>query len=127
MNNLILLLFCFTFTFLTYGQNSSESDFDLPPGTKMMAKIQITDYSPKLEDIHTLQVIKSNYNMAEHLSIEDLAALQDENHPHYNYMNRLEAYYDDLSPRVKTAFTFQEIWNIFAFDKKLKETLLTIK
>jgi hypothetical protein len=125
---LITFILVSTFSLCQNKINTTDNDlhYDLPPGNMVPSKMKIIDYSYKLEGIHEIQPQRKKFNLNDYLLKEEQAALLDENHLHHEYMVRLEKYYNDLSSRIKTAFTFEEIWHIFAYDKNMKETLLTI-
>lgn len=106
--------------------NSSEPTYDIAPGKRLPAKFEVIDYSYKLEGIQQIDSVKKEFRFYDNFDEKAVVDMKDVNSDEYEYYQRLKIYYDGLSNRVKTIFTFNEIWHVFVFDPELKSKLKTI-
>ena len=117
---LFLLLCCLSAT--SFAQ--TEINFNLPPGAKLTKKIKLIDYSFKLDESHNEPLTK---NYLAKFKANELESIKSIDYPKYKYYTDANAYFMALSNRVKRAFTVDELWYIYMFDKNLKDKLPTIK
>jgi hypothetical protein len=125
MKNLITL-FAIIISFCSFSQ--SNSDYNLPPGAVLKPKAKIEDLSYKLGDLQN--TVSQNYveqNFLKDFSSEDLVSMQIEAPEMYSYYMTANDFYINLSPRVKSIFTVNELWDIYYFDANLKQQISLIK
>lgn len=136
--NLNLLLSLFSFASITvFGQVSQEAettsanritnqDYNLPPGTVIMPKSDLTiDYSYLLSEIEEASAT-SNYVRAQFIkefTEQDWVNMEANNPDEYAYYTAAKTFYDNLSPKVKVILSTEELWYIYMFDQRLKSQL----
>lgn len=121
----ILILFVCVFK-TGISQNTQEA-YNIPPGDVVVKKLKIIDYSYKLNDIKKSgdSLISSTFlSDKPEVNLEELKKLDVKR---YDYYAKAETYYQSLSIAVKTTFSLEELWHIYMFDAKLKESLLLVK
>ncbi|MFA7687979.1 MAG: hypothetical protein WCY25_08945 [Moheibacter sp.] len=106
----------------SYAQSQDESQFNLPPGYYLNPSQPIFDLSWKLDGSSMdkeipaaqLQVLKA-------LSEEELANTSAE---YQAYVREGKDFINALSANIKSLYSEQELWYIFAFDSELRNQLL---
>lgn len=124
-------MFSFIFMLLFYatmlGQQklNSSDKFNLPPGAVFNPKTysQI-DYSEKLYSSNNKESLNKNY--LHEFSPKEIEEMKVKYPKDYVYYNDALNYFNSLSDKVKKTFTVDELWYIYIFDQKLKNTLTTV-
>ncbi|KGO90065.1 hypothetical protein [Flavobacterium suncheonense] len=128
---LLALLFT-SFSSVVFAQtqdlNSDSGKFNLPPGYRMPLKMKVYDLSHKLtgklsEEKYTSEDLK----FLKRISDEELEKYKDQAPDYYNYYKKGTDFINSLSSKVKSIYSKEELWYIYAFDQKLKNKLTTIK
>lgn len=133
MRNTILLFFLL-FSFCLNAQSkalystSQKTEFNLPPGYHLHSKTKIIDLSFKLNksapvDNYTAKDLKFLKNIPENEIDNYKTQLPD----YYQYYIEGLSYINSLSHKVRTIYSKEELWYIYAFDLKLKKQLATIR
>ena len=121
-----LLLFFVVFSIITYSQENN-SKFNLPPGYRLQPKKKIVDLSYKLNStINDIQYESSELRFLKQLTENELESLRENLPDYYNYLQKAKSYINSLTPKVKSLYTEEELWYIYAFDPELKNKLTTI-
>ncbi|MEZ4854392.1 hypothetical protein [Flavobacterium sp.] len=109
------------------AQNSKE--YNLPPGYKIHPKKEIIDLSYKIDENNKNEVFYSQDDLLflKNLSDVELENLKSELPDYYNYIQSGKAFINSLSQKVKNIYTTNELWYIYAFDKKLATTISVLK
>lgn len=128
MRSIISSIFCLFLLMGTasfaYSQNKNEeSNYNLPPGYKLNPKKQIYDLSDKLYGFSELDISKSELEVLQQISDEEL---KDTSPEYQNYIQTGRAFLNSLSNKVKSIYTEEELWYIYVFDQSLKEKLTQI-
>jgi Glu-tRNA(Gln) amidotransferase subunit E-like FAD-binding protein len=111
------------------SSSGSTSQYNLPPGAVLYPKTDPSiDYSEKLYgESNYKQIVIVNQQFKSVMTPENYADMQANDLASYNYYKEAEAYFDQLSDKVKALFTANEIWYIYYFDTNLKNQLLSVK
>lgn len=111
------------------AQESSENNFNLPPGFVFGKKEFVYyDLSYKIDDkINNLDYKDADLKVAKSFTESELEAIKKTDIITFNYYNMANEYFNMLSSKVKNLYTKNELWYVYIFDPKLKERLLKIK
>ena len=131
----VFTILCGLFCCCSYGQNiekdlnNSSNNFNLPPGVVFSKKFVTTlDLSYKLNGQENRQTYNdADLKVGKNLSKEQLESLKEIDVVNYKYYTTANAYFDNLSNKIKAIYTINELWYIYVFDQNLKNKLLTIK
>ena len=108
------------------GQNEKNN---IPPGSELKSKADINiDYSYKIQEIPS--DVASNFiaeDFFKNFDKQDLESQENSSKEIEEYYNSARKYYSNLSNRVKSTYTIEELWYIFQFDQKLTTKLQNIK
>lgn len=127
----LLILISFFNAEILLGQNENSkmyAEFNLPPGAVLNQKPVIIDLSYKLD--HKSSAVSyqdSDLKVLKDFSAQDLEFLKTTSPAYYKYYNEGLSFINGLSPKIKSTYTSNELWYIFAFDQKLKNRISTIK
>lgn len=127
MKFLYALLILVFFVFKTGISQNTQVEYNIPPGDIVKNKLEIIDYSYKLSDVKAAKVSPLNLKFLSVKPEVNLEELKMVDVKRYDYYIKAESYYQSLSSAVKQTFSLEELWHIYMFDAKLKETLLGIK
>ncbi|MGX7668980.1 hypothetical protein [Flavobacterium pedocola] len=126
---LFFTMFSMTVTAQTvHSDNNGNGKFNLPPGYRMHSKMKVYDLSHKLkgklsEEKYTSEDLKFLKNISD----ADMMQYKDSAPEYYNYYTTGSAFINSLSAKVKTIYSKEELWYIYAFDQNLKNKLTTVK
>lgn len=112
------------------GQSTKNhySDYNLPPGAVLNQKPNIIDLSYKLDGLRSkVSYSDSDLKVIKDFSKQELESLKTASPEYYTYYNAGLSFMNGLSARIKSIYTINELWYIFAFDQKLKTRLSTAK
>lgn len=127
MKYLYALLVLVVFVFKIGVSQNLHVEYNIPPGDIAQKKLKVIDYSYKLNEIKHIgdSPFSTTFLSAKpEVNLEELKKLDVKR---YDYYIKAESYYQSLSNAVKRTFSLEELWHIYMFDAKLKETLLGIK
>ncbi|WP_131387691.1 hypothetical protein [Flavobacterium suncheonense] len=129
---LVLTLLVFFVMSSGYSQHSNPINgdvvYNLPPGAKLLPKAKIYDLSFKLNKNATnVSYQQSDLKFLKEFDAGAIEQLKNEDPKYFAYLSEGENFIKSLSPKVRTIYTDTELWYIYAFDQKLKNTLTTIK
>jgi hypothetical protein len=132
MKKLFTVLFFFGMFTASFGQEavsySNTQDFNLPPGSVLKMKPKFTDYSYKLNELKGKAVQKKEpVDFLRDFTKAELKDMELNDKKAYNYYSTANAYFQNLSEKVLSGFSFEELWYIYIFDQKLKNKLASIK
>jgi len=116
----ILLLLIIVAGF-AYGQNS---DYNLPPGYTLMPGKAVIDLSFKLDGKKLEKEISPNE--LKFLKEIDDSELHLTSPQYQQYIQEGKAFINSMSAKVKSIYSTDELWYIYAFDQELKEKLAKI-
>lgn len=125
------LLFAALSSIIGLAQNIASENrvLNLPPDYIVAEKTNINiDYSFKLAAMPQNEPL--NFKAGDFLAMapEGKIAYYTEYEPQkLQYYITAKNFYDQLSNRVKATFTIEELWYIYYFDQKLKNTLQAVK
>ncbi|HET6245739.1 MAG: hypothetical protein H0V01_11810 [Bacteroidetes bacterium] len=126
--------FIFFFVFLgivsiSFGQDSDKKGYNLPPGTVFNPKTyKKIDYSYKLNGVSNNAIFDvESTNLLSKYTEEELFKIKISDPASYNYYTSLKKYHENLSQKVKTIYTLEELSYIYVFDQELKNRLQNIK
>ena len=136
--NVVSLFVVLASASLTFAQseepktNDLSAEYNLPPTYHIPKKLDIVslDYSEKINLIETkstsdeTDMSKQAKFIKEEITDEDWERLKIHNPEEYKYYRDALTYYNQLSPRVKSTLTTEELWNIYMFQQANKEKLL---
>ena len=100
------------------------SDYNLPPGYRVVHNQVIFDLSGKLDNSMEKDIPAEKLRILKNISE---AELQNTSAEYQDYVRNGNSFIQSLSSKVKGIYTEVELWYIYAFDKKLKEKLISIK
>jgi hypothetical protein len=126
MKKILLLLSMLYLAGVGIAQQTPQ--YNLPPGAVLKPNAKIEDLSYKLGDLP--DKVDQNYieqNFLEHFTSDELNAMQTESSSLYSYYMEANDFYTKLSPRVKSIFSVNELWDIYYFDADLKQQIILIK
>lgn len=129
----VLILFFLFFNTEVFSQNakqsSNEANLNLPPGSRLHPKAKIYDLSFKLNKngFENVSYLQSDLKFLKDLSDVEIENQKTENPEYYAYYMAGKKYINELSSKVRNIYTVTELWYIYAYDQKLKNTLTTIK
>lgn len=126
----VLLITTFScFAGMAQTDESEKRVFNLPPDFGLAEKTNTNiDYSYKLAEIPKEDPL--NFKSSDFLrnAPQEKLAYYKQNEPQkLQYFTDAKAFYDNLSSKVKVVFTIEELWYIYYFDQKLKNTLQAVK
>ena len=105
-----------------------NQSFNLPPGSVFHPKtFQEIDYSYKLNQLGSNGAENTEADFLKEFSKDDLRDMELNSPESHRYYITARDYYNSLSGKVKATFTIDELWYIYKFDQKLKNTLQNIK
>jgi len=128
---LMFALILFFNTDVSFGQNvtrpvNSNPNYNLPPGYRMHPKKVPYDLSYKLYNTTAnREYTQEDLKYLKNISDSELESYKGS--AYYNYYMTAKEFIASLSDKVKAIYTQDELWYIYAFDQKLKNTLTTIK
>jgi hypothetical protein len=118
------------FNFSTFSQTrlNEEKKINLPPGAVMPLKFDFIDYSYKLDNISSIKVKSiEKENFLFEFSEEDLILMKETALDKYQYYMKANDFYNNLSIKVRTLYTMQELWFIYSYDIQLTNKIISIK
>lgn len=122
----ILLLISSSFGFSQTVLNE-EISINLPPGSSMPIKFEFIDYSYKLDNVSSTKCNSlEEKNFLEEFSEEDLIEMKLNSVEKYQYYMKAKSFYNNLSNKIKTLYTIDELWYIYMFDLKLTNKIKSI-
>jgi hypothetical protein len=99
---------------------NEEISINLPPGSAMPIKFEFIDYSYKLDNVSSTKLNSlEEKNFLEEFSEQDLIEMKLNSVEKYQYYMKAKLYYNNLSNKIKTLYTVNELWYIYMFDFKL--------
>jgi hypothetical protein len=103
----------------------SQENYNLPPGSVVKQKaVLFKDISYKLNDNPDFSQVEAvNRELFKDLSESNLNEMKELNPESHLYFTLATNYFSLLSDKVKAIYTSDELWYIYQFDQKLKETL----
>jgi hypothetical protein len=111
--------------FCTYAQIPGHTNFP-PTGIKSSVnKYKYIDYSFKLNQAKGNEPIEKRWIYK--FSDSDFKKLKNSNQKLYDYYSTASNYFQNLSDKVKSIYTLEELWYIYMYDQPLKNKLATIK
>lgn len=123
----ILLLISSSFVF-SQARLNEERAINLPPGSVMPFKFDFIDYSYKLDNISSIKVESyEKDNFLFEFSEEDLIQMKERAPEKYRYYMKANDFYINLSNKIRTLYTIQELWYIYSYDDQLTNKIISIK
>lgn len=124
----IMLCLVVLITTISYSQNKTLENYNLPPGAVLKQKgFEKIDYSYKLNG--TIEVAATKVSAPEFLATfkKDIEFIKINFPIDYEYYAKAERFFDGLSENVKFRFTANELNYIYIFDLNLKNILANLK
>jgi hypothetical protein len=130
--SLFIFFFIFNTTFVVFSQQKSNDNIgksNLPPGASLPLKFEFIDYSYKLSEINSTSntTIKEYSDFLQDFTEADLLEMKQLDQLKYNYYMKANEFYKNLSIKVKSLFTHNELWFVYMHDVDLTNKLSQIK
>lgn len=110
---------------VTVFANGQNTDYNLPPGYRLIPGKTIMDLSFRLDREKLEKEISPNE--LKFLKEIDDSELHLTSPEYQQYIQDGRAFINSLSDKIKSIYTVDELWYIYAFDQKLKEKIVRIR
>ena len=114
----------FVFSLIAQFSSAQNADYNLPPGYGLIPNKAIFDLSYKLDGkVLDKEIPQTELEFLKEIDDSELHLTSPE---YQQYIQEGKTFINSLSEKVKSMYTNNELWYIYAFDQKLKNRLVNI-